>query len=572
MPAELHVAPTGTDDADGSEQQPVPDHQPGRRHSPSPATRSSSTPASTASGSGPGAAGSATGGASPTGRRRRARRHQGLRAGDRLGARSAAPCGRSPCPTRCSARFNPFAEEIDGDWIVYADAGRAEEAPRRRVPQRAAASTRSTVRDEVSRPAAAHRGDRRLDRDRPTGSATRSRPGSSGTPRSAPTTTTIWANFQGADPNERARRDQRAPLRLLPDRAPRRLHHRARLRAGPGRQPVGAADRRPARTHRPELGQGLDHRGQRHPRRQVLGHLHRQGGLDRPQLRHDARRQARLPVPARVGLLRPADRLGPRAHRLPHHPPQHHLRLRPERHRRPPRLRVLHHRGQPHLQHRPQARVLRLRDRRHQAPRGHRRRSSGTTASTTARSAPGWTGRPRAPGSSRNLFYGNNRDLFVEVSHGPYLVDHNILASPASLELFSQGGAFVNNLVCGTVCLEPGPGPPHALPRAAQHPGRRLRRDLRRRRPLHRQHLPRRRRRPGLRADGPRRTATPATAPPDTTAIPPSLADYLALVDDPTRGDHERFIDVKQPVYIRDNVYAGGPSPYEAEEGADRPQ
>ena len=56
---------------------------------------------------------------------------------------------------------------------------------------------------------------------------------------------------------------------------------------------------------------------------------------------------------------------------------------------------------------------------------------------------------------SRNLFYANNRDLFVEVSHGPYLVDHNILASPASLELFSQGGAFVNNLVCGTVCLEP---------------------------------------------------------------------------------------------------------------------
>ena len=31
---------------------------------------------------------------------------------------------------------------------------------------------------------------------------------------------------------------------------------------------------------------------------------------------------------------------------------------------------------------------------------------------------------------SRNLFYGNNRDLFVEVSHGPYLVDHNVLASP----------------------------------------------------------------------------------------------------------------------------------------------
>ena len=56
---------------------------------------------------------------------------------------------------------------------------------------------------------------------------------------------------------------------------------------------------------------------------------------------------------------------------------------------------------------------------------------------------------------SRNLFYGNSRDLFVEVSHGPYLVDHNILASRVSLESFSQGGAYVNNLVCGTVGLEP---------------------------------------------------------------------------------------------------------------------
>ena len=56
---------------------------------------------------------------------------------------------------------------------------------------------------------------------------------------------------------------------------------------------------------------------------------------------------------------------------------------------------------------------------------------------------------------SRNLFYGNNRDLFIEVSHGPHLVEHNVLASPVSLELFSQGGAFVNNLVCGTVLLQP---------------------------------------------------------------------------------------------------------------------
>ena len=37
---------------------------------------------------------------------------------------------------------------------------------------------------------------------------------------------------------------------------------------------------------------------------------------------------------------------------------------------------------------------------------------------------------------SRNLYYRNNRDLFVEVSHGPYLIEHNVLASPAALESF----------------------------------------------------------------------------------------------------------------------------------------
>ena len=58
---------------------------------------------------------------------------------------------------------------------------------------------------------------------------------------------------------------------------------------------------------------------------------------------------------------------------------------------------------------------------------------------------------------SRNLYYANNRDLFVEVSHGPFLVDHNIFASNASLESWSQGGAYVHNLVCGTVWLNPVP-------------------------------------------------------------------------------------------------------------------
>lgn len=49
---------------------------------------------------------------------------------------------------------------------------------------------------------------------------------------------------------------------------------------------------------------------------------------------------------------------------------------------------------------------------------------------------------------------------------------------------------------------------------------------------------------------------------------PSSLGAYLALVSDPTKGDHERFTNVKQPVYIRDNVYASGAQAFEAEDGA----
>ena len=37
------------------------------------------------------------------------------------------------------------------------------------------------------------------------------------------------------------------------------------------------------------------------------------------------------------------------------------------------------------------------------------------------------------------------------MSHGPYLVDNNIFASPYSFENMSQGGAYVNNLVLGNM-------------------------------------------------------------------------------------------------------------------------
>lgn len=56
---------------------------------------------------------------------------------------------------------------------------------------------------------------------------------------------------------------------------------------------------------------------------------------------------------------------------------------------------------------------------------------------------------------SKNLFYKNDRDLFIEVTHGPHLVDNNIFASEYFFDNIAWGGAYINNLICGTMRREP---------------------------------------------------------------------------------------------------------------------
>ncbi|WP_339196232.1 right-handed parallel beta-helix repeat-containing protein [Paenibacillus sp. FSL P4-0176] len=51
---------------------------------------------------------------------------------------------------------------------------------------------------------------------------------------------------------------------------------------------------------------------------------------------------------------------------------------------------------------------------------------------------------------SRNVFFDNlSEDLFVEVCHGPYMVDHNLFLSPMNFRNMAQGGAFAHNLFAG---------------------------------------------------------------------------------------------------------------------------
>jgi len=57
---------------------------------------------------------------------------------------------------------------------------------------------------------------------------------------------------------------------------------------------------------------------------------------------------------------------------------------------------------------------------------------------------------------TRNLLYENaGEDLFVEVDHGPFLVDNNVFLSDVALLDMSEGGAYVHNLMAGRLAPRP---------------------------------------------------------------------------------------------------------------------
>jgi alpha-N-arabinofuranosidase len=60
---------------------------------------------------------------------------------------------------------------------------------------------------------------------------------------------------------------------------------------------------------------------------------------------------------------------------------------------------------------------------------------------------------------SGNLFHDNaGQDLFVEVDHGPFVVDNNLFLSGTSLLDMSEGGAYAHNLFTGKIITRPEPG------------------------------------------------------------------------------------------------------------------
>ena len=173
---------------------------------------------------------------------------------------------------------------------------------------------------------------------------------------------------------------------------------------------------------------------------------------------------------------------------------------------------------------------------------------------------------------TRNVLHDNCRDLFVEVSHGPYVVDHNVLASNASIETICEGGAYVGNLIGGTLRVE------SVMERAT---------------PYHRAHSTKVAGY-GVIYSGDDRfignifcgtggdAAAITAAYPDAIrpitqtgygtlgydGFPESWDAYMATIMAGLPGDLNVYLPVKNPVMIRGNLYLGGAQPYEKESGA----
>lgn len=153
---------------------------------------------------------------------------------------------------------------------------------------------------------------------------------------------------------------------------------------------------------------------------------------------------------------------------------------------------------------------------------------------------------------SSNLYYRNNRDLFVEVSSGPYIVDHNILTADYALDNHAQGGAYINNLIRGKMVHR------KMLDRATPY------------------HYPHSTEVAGFAVTyggddrfynnifvGDEMLEDVGTS--HYNGYTASLEEYIETVHQ-EEGDHESFNKVEQPVYIKHNAYLNGARPFEREE------
>lgn len=158
---------------------------------------------------------------------------------------------------------------------------------------------------------------------------------------------------------------------------------------------------------------------------------------------------------------------------------------------------------------------------------------------------------------SGNLYYGNDRDFMIEVTHGPCLIDHNIFASAYSIDNYAQGTAFVHNLQCGGMHREAvlKRATPYHFPHTTEAAGTavvygaddRFYQNIF----LGGTKLP--------------YEAAVFDGTADYNACPENLEVYLEEVIRKEYGDLEDHLYTNQPAYVNGNVYLRGADAYTAE-------
>lgn len=157
---------------------------------------------------------------------------------------------------------------------------------------------------------------------------------------------------------------------------------------------------------------------------------------------------------------------------------------------------------------------------------------------------------------SSNIYDKNNRDFFIEVTHGPYVVDNNIFMDEYAYDNAAQGGAYVNNLICGFFNHYPvlNRSTPYHFPHSTMPLGTV---------PVYggddRWYQ-------NIFIGGSESNRHYGTA--EYNGSPVSLQEYIEEVQSLEYGDVEQYERVKQPVYIEGNVYFNGALNFEREKGA----
>ncbi len=162
---------------------------------------------------------------------------------------------------------------------------------------------------------------------------------------------------------------------------------------------------------------------------------------------------------------------------------------------------------------------------------------------------------------TRNIYHRNDRDLMIEVTHGPCLVDNNLFLSDFAFQDAAQGTAYVHNLINGYTHTYPvrDRSTPYHFPHTTQIAGCSL----------------------TLGGDhrvynnlllGKKETSYESSKNPyNRTGHMGEVYDLYSSPDEyPTRlqeqtGDHTKYHQVPQPVWVEENVYAGYARPFRAE-------